>query len=54
MGQITNHPFGGKKYQTLHIFFDLSFRSQNQLEPFSSHRQHIFVQFHYVKMQSYV
>ena len=30
----------------------MSFRSQNQLEPFSSHGQHIFVQYHCVKMQS--
>ena len=52
MGQIP--PPGGKKNQTLHIFFALSFRSQNQLESFSSHGQHIFVQYHYVKMKSYV
>ena len=41
MGQIP--PPGGKKNQTLHIFFGLSFLSQNQLESFSSHEQHIFV-----------
>ena len=34
------------------VFFGLSFRSQNQLEPFSSRGQHIFVQYHYVKMSS--